>query len=81
MQQEGKNSYMEDERKNWTSHNAQNGLIYYYNKKENRSTWEKPKCLMTSEEMLNESDWHEYKTEDGKVFYHNKKTNKSQWNR
>lgn len=71
-------SYQE-EKKQWTAHKAANGLTYYFNSKTKKSQWEKPECLMTDDEKINESDWIEYNTAEGKVFYYNIKLKKSVW--
>jgi pre-mRNA-processing factor 40 len=58
---------------NWTIHTANNGLNYYYNNENKKSTWEKPEVLKTEEEKMNQCDWQEFKTSDGKTFYYNAK--------
>jgi len=67
------------ERENWSTHSTADGREYYYNKTTKKSEWEKPDCLKSEEEKLNDTDWKEYYTKDGRAYYFNRKTRQSLW--
>ncbi|XP_022763536.1 pre-mRNA-processing protein 40A-like isoform X2 [Durio zibethinus] len=64
----------------WIEHTSANGRRYYYNKKTQQSSWEKPLELMTPIERADAStNWKEFTSPDGRKYYHNKVTNQSTW--
>lgn len=63
----------------WTEHQTGDGRKFYYHEETQTSVWEKPKALMTAEELHNDTPWRDYKIWDGRVFYHNRDTNVSCW--
>ncbi|XP_078442394.1 pre-mRNA-processing protein 40A [Wolffia australiana] len=64
----------------WQEHVAADGKRYYYNKKTQQSTWEKPLELMTPIERADASTvWKEFTTPDGRKYYYNKVTKQSKW--
>lgn len=63
--------------KEWVEVKTDNGSIFYYNKKLNSSTWEKPNELKTEEEKL--SGWNKQIGVNGQVYYFNPILNSSVW--
>lgn len=64
----------------WKEAKDGNGRIYYYNSKTGESKWNKPRELLSEEEViLAEHGWKSSKTADGKVYYYNSQTNESRW--
>ena len=53
----------------WTEHTAPDGRHYYFNRKTQVSSWDKPSELQTPEERA--CVWREYTSEGNKVYYHN----------
>ncbi|QID80809.1 U1 snRNP protein [Saccharomyces pastorianus] len=64
----------------WKEAKDASGRIYYYNTLTKKSTWEKPKELISQEELLlRENGWKAAKTADGKVYYYNPTTRETSW--
>ena len=54
-------------------------MKYFYNKVTKKSQWQKPECLRSEEEKLNDTEWQEFKTKNGKIFYFSLKNKKIKW--
>merc|ERR1719171_76239 len=67
------------ERLNWTEHQTGDGRKFYYNEKQEISTWDKPGCFLSAAERANDTKWKEYRIWDGRIFYHNTETKVSCW--
>lgn len=64
----------------WQEHTAGDGRRYFYNKRTNMSSWEKPLELMTPLEKADASTvWKEFTNAEGKKFYYNKETKQTEW--
>lgn len=64
----------------WNEHQAADGRVYWFNKRTQQSTWEKPKDLMTAIERADASTpWKEHSAPDGRKYYYNKETKESKW--
>ena len=64
----------------WKEAKDANGRVYYYNSLTKKSTWEKPKELVSEEEqLLRENGWRAAKTKEGKVYYYNPATRETSW--
>ena len=64
----------------WKEAKDANGRVYYYNTLTKKSTWEKPKELISQEELiLRENGWRAAKTAEGKVYYYNPTTRETSW--
>lgn len=61
----------------WTEHTAPDGRIYYFNRKTQVSSWDKPNELQSPEERS--CVWREYVAEGNKVYFHNTVTKESVW--
>lgn len=65
----------------WKEAKDTNGRTYYYNAKTGESRWDKPKELLSEQELiLAKHGWKSSKTPDGKVYYYNSQTKASRWN-
>ncbi|EJS42908.1 prp40p [Saccharomyces arboricola H-6] len=65
---------------NWKEAKDANGRAYYYNTLTKKSTWEKPKELVSEQEQhLHEKCWKTAKTAEGKVYYYNPTTRQTSW--
>lgn len=63
----------------WTEHTNAEGRRYYYNKTTKQSSWDKPECMKSNDEKLNNTVWKEYKTAEGKDYFFNTVTKQSVW--
>ena len=63
--------------KEWVEVKTDNGSIFYFNKKMNSSTWEKPNELKSEEEKL--SGWNKQIGVNGQLYYFNPILKSSVW--
>ncbi|CAR30721.1 hypothetical protein ZYGR_0P00230 [Zygosaccharomyces rouxii] len=64
----------------WKEAKDTSGRIYYYNAKTGESKWEKPRELLSEQELiLAKHGWKSSKTSDGKLYYYNAQTKTSRW--
>jgi pre-mRNA-processing factor 40 len=62
----------------WQVFKSKDDKTYYFNKRTQQTTWDKPDELKTEEERaavnkVSASDWQEFKTPEGKPYYFNSK--------
>jgi hypothetical protein len=58
----------------WQVFKTKDDKTYYFNKRTQQTTWEKPEELKTEQEKaMGASEWQEFKTPEGKPYYYNTK--------